>query len=292
MDTKPPDQELRRYVLGDLNPDEMDEIESRYPAPREFLHRLDEAADELCDDYVHGRLTQTEREKVEALSVSPAWRDRIEFAQALANGQVRSNSGTSSANTRVTPIERRFRIPPRVAELVAIAAGLVVLIGTPAALSQLRELRQQLDQRSREVDSARGEAQTANQQLEAERARSAELQRTVDRQSTVQYSLLPLRRAADSPVLSVPREAAFVRLQLALDPGVSVTNYRALLRDPAGSEVSGEQNRLETGPAATITLVVPAQAFAQNGQYQLTLQSIESGTARDLAVYTFRVNRR
>jgi anti-sigma-K factor RskA len=75
---------LRRYLLGELEGDELRRVEERLFLEDEFFNYLLAMEDELADDYVGGRLTPPERESFEKRFLStPERHQTLRFARAL-----------------------------------------------------------------------------------------------------------------------------------------------------------------------------------------------------------------
>ncbi|HUR80383.1 MAG TPA: hypothetical protein VM733_06435 [Thermoanaerobaculia bacterium] len=79
----PDDSLITRYLLGELPPDEQNELERRYFAETTLLDRIDAAEDELIDDYVRGGLTAEQRKHFETRFLTPQRVERVRMAEAL-----------------------------------------------------------------------------------------------------------------------------------------------------------------------------------------------------------------
>jgi hypothetical protein len=78
------EEELRRYLLGELPPEDHLSVEERLFLDGEYLLRLQAVEDELVDDYVYDELAESERERFEAHFLSkPERHDDLRFARAL-----------------------------------------------------------------------------------------------------------------------------------------------------------------------------------------------------------------
>src|SRR5262249_6833240 len=84
MTPQPPDVELlKRYLLGLISPQGQAEIEGRLQDPlyRDYLEAIE---DELIDDYLGGRLTVEQRDRLENHYLnSPDRREKLELARSL-----------------------------------------------------------------------------------------------------------------------------------------------------------------------------------------------------------------
>lgn len=76
--------ELRKYLLGELSPEEQVSVEARLFLDDEYLSQLNVVEDELIDAYVYKELAPGERAQVEARLLSkPGRREDLSIARAL-----------------------------------------------------------------------------------------------------------------------------------------------------------------------------------------------------------------
>jgi hypothetical protein len=83
---KQPDDEteLRRYLLGELTPEELAQVKERLFLDSDYFRQLQAAEDELIDDYIYEELSTAERGRFETyFLVQPGRRKDIRIAQAL-----------------------------------------------------------------------------------------------------------------------------------------------------------------------------------------------------------------
>src|SRR5918912_2138269 len=84
MERSNTDQNIRRYLLGDLAGAEQQQLEESLFKGGELFEELLIAEDEIVDEYVAGRLTQSERERFEQHFLStPERLQKLRFARAL-----------------------------------------------------------------------------------------------------------------------------------------------------------------------------------------------------------------
>ena len=80
------DDQIRRYLLGDLPEPEEREIEIAYFRDPDLLARLELARDDLADDYAAMRLSPADREKFERRILATAEGvEQVAIARALRN---------------------------------------------------------------------------------------------------------------------------------------------------------------------------------------------------------------
>jgi hypothetical protein len=79
------DGRLGRYLMGDLPPDEEERLELEYLGSDEALALVQEAEDDLIDDYARARLSPADARRFEErLLPRPGMAERVAFARALA----------------------------------------------------------------------------------------------------------------------------------------------------------------------------------------------------------------
>ena len=136
---------IRRYLLGRLSEDELDQLEERMMADNEFFDRVLLAEDEMIEDYVHDELSASDRGGFEASFLStPEGRQQVAFAKALskyvkddapgldAGGQVdeepvRKERTAEGPRANVRPLAWWRR--PDVVPYFKMAAAVVIVIG-------------------------------------------------------------------------------------------------------------------------------------------------------------------
>jgi len=296
-----PDQDdterLHRYLLGSLSAAEGDAVEAAYLAGDDAFRRLLAAEEELIDAYVAGALSETDRRRFEEhFLASPARRERVAFARALARLPPAETS--SAAATRAPAVPTRPR--PRHLAWAGLAAALMLaLLGSAGLLIRSRAL-------STELARARAEQEAAAERSRLADRRTAELQTQVGRLSeelaqtrstaagaVVVAVLAPgLEREGARPSLRLPPRAETVRLRLLLEED-SHTRYAATLQTPDG-DVLASVRGLPSGPAAkgrAVDLALPAAVLA-DGTYVVELKGITRGGGTEgVASYQLRVLR-
>jgi hypothetical protein len=85
MEVDGTDGRLGRYLLGDLTPEEDEQVEIEYLAGDEATALVQEAEDDLVDDYARGRLSPRDARRFEERLLSrPGMPGRVAFARTLA----------------------------------------------------------------------------------------------------------------------------------------------------------------------------------------------------------------
>lgn len=315
------EQLIVRYLLGDLPEDEQARLEDRAFAEREYLRHIEDAENDLIDEYVRGALTETKRRQFETRFLASAERrKKVEFARALARiiptPEAAPKSATAAWWERLTAFLHGWN--PVLQFSMAVAALLLVISvvwlftltrGLRSELAQL-QTQQQAEQQARQQQLEALRQQTASErtrnadltaQLERERTHSQELARQLERQQTSETSpplfaslFLPpgiARGSAESLKLTIPARAQTARLQVGLERGDDFKSYRIELRAAQGQPVWA-QDRLQPQTARAgrvIRLAVPVSKLSA-GQYELTLKGVTSAQqTEEVRYYYFEV---
>jgi anti-sigma factor RsiW len=296
-----PDQDdterLHRYLLGRLSAAEDDAVEAAYLAGDEAFRRLLAAEEELIDAYVAGALSEADRRRFEEhFLASPARRERVAFARALARLPPAETSSAAATQAPAAPTRPR----PRHLAWPGLAAALMLaLLGSAGLLIRSRAL-------STELARARAEQEAAAERSRLADRRTAELLTQVGRLSeelaqtrstaagaVVVAVLAPgLEREGARPSLRLPPRSETVRLRLLLEED-SHTRYAATLQTPDG-DVLASVRGLPSGPAPkgrAVDLALPAAVLA-DGTYVVELKGITRGGGTEgVASYQLRVLR-
>ena len=135
--------EVRRYLLGELEEAEQERIELRLLTDPAFGEEFDTVVDELTDQYVRDELTVDERKRAEEHFLStPERREKLEFATELLSqadakrGERAERSQVAAVRPIVAPATpslldqiRAFWRRPSLAQGGLIAAVLLVVVG-------------------------------------------------------------------------------------------------------------------------------------------------------------------
>lgn len=315
---------IARYLLGELSEEQQVEIEDRAFADREYLASITAVENDLIDEYVRHELSDADRRKFESRFLASAERrKRVEFAKALARVEpVVEKTVVHEWSWRESLYGFISGLNPA-AKFAFAAAMLIILVGGAWLLTMTLRLRSQLTQLQAENQSKQNQRQALEQQIEAERRRSEELnarlnqekqQREQSDESLRQLSepadptnppprpviasltLLPgiSRGGGDKPSLVMPGDARLVRLNIGIDPEEQYKNFAVELRTAAGRQVWTRENlpaRNRSG-ARAIGLTLPASVL-KSGEYELRLSGLkEGGEAEDIGFYYFDVKKR
>jgi anti-sigma-K factor RskA len=317
---------IAQYLLGELPEDQQVEIEDRAFSDTDYLATITAVENDLIDEYVRGELSATDRQRFESRFLASAERrKRVEFAKAL--GAVVSESTAPGKNVVQTETRWSWReslyaflsgLNPA-ARLAFVATSILVVIGAAWLFVETQRLRRQVTQLQAEKQAG----QNAQQALEAEQKRNAELNARLDqekqqreqtdeslRQLTerpeatnpapppviASLTLLPglARGGGQKPTLDLSNDAHLVRLQIGIDPEEQYKSFAVELRTLAGRQVWNRENlaaRTRRGSRA-IGLTLPATVL-KSGEYELRLRGLtEGGGSEDVGFYYFNVRKK
>jgi hypothetical protein len=322
---------VSRFLLGELTEENRLQFEERFFKDDRFYEQVLAIQEELADDYVHNKLSRTERTHFENVFLqSPRRRQRVEFAAAFT----RALEGTPSL-TKAEPVttwwESLFSfINPkglRLTTALASAAAVLVLAGAIWLFVENRRLASDVEQARAEKESLlqqstlnEAEAEQKRQELERDIAalrlqgremesaiqqkqRELEgLQRikttvrsTADASSIATFILPPgLTRSTDEPEkLIVPTAVRSMQLQLDLEREEDFQSYTVELRTARGNLVWSKSGipLKKTGYGRAVLVTIPAK-LVPNGEYELTLKGSDRGNVQAVGYYYFIALRR
>jgi hypothetical protein len=142
--------ELRRYLLGELEPEEQIAIQERLFLDSKYLLRLQAIEDELVDDYVYDELTTSERERFETHFLSqPGRQDDLRVAKALKS-YISSESPSEASplasrpptTAKISFLHFMFRHRPVVSFSLAASALLILTAAIWLAVVSVRRENQ------------------------------------------------------------------------------------------------------------------------------------------------------
>jgi hypothetical protein len=266
------EQNIRRYLLGELVEAERQRLEESLLTSSELFEELLIVEDELVDEYIKGRLTDGERESFEKHFLSTPERiEKLKFARAF-NKHLTAATATESAQRAplVDPHSSSWKqwfptlLRTRDAGL-SLALTMALMLGVLAGLWNIIR-----SDRAPEVAANRGTSST----------------------NLYAITLTPgaVRDAGEMKRVVIPATADTVQLQLELAT-TEYESYRAALQTDEGREVfTGDRLKAESaGSVKIIALTFPAKLLT-NGDYQVKLSGINAnGNLEDTGRYYFRV---
>ncbi len=330
MNDRPDENQLIRYLLGELPEAEKARIEDRLFADDDFFEYLQAIKTELSDDYVSGALTGPERKRFEqrVLSLTEG-RQLLNLAVALQS--VSPGASVRGSHQSAIPAESftlwqsllAWLRTPGSALRLAAAATLILMIGGAWFITETGRLRGQLERAGLEREAAQRQQQELQQQVAKQRDLGDKLQEELqsirqERDKLQKDSArLPQPEAAkpsarSNPILSfilspglirgtdeplrvvIPRHKRLAQLQLDLEGDGPYKGYRAELRTARGNLIWSQDvaSARSTSLGKAVLLRLPADVLT-TGEYELTLKGVTNqGKLQDVNYYYFSVLKR
>jgi hypothetical protein len=319
------EDQIVRYLLGDLPEQAQVEIEDRAFQDKQYLQSIVAVEDDLIDEYARGELSDSERRRFEQRFLSSQERRRkVEFARALAivttelarPERESFPARAPAASGRPGALAAFLRgLNPAVGFALAASVLLILIGGSWLFVENLR-LRSELAELGREQESREQRRQALEQQLAEERARADEtaarlerergqelarqLERAVGESTTrpappaiASLALLPgvSRSGGARSKLVIPQATGQARLQIGIEPEDEYSRFSVELRAQAGQQVWAEDNlrpRAIRG-GRVVVLNLPANIL-QNGKYELVLKGVTGERSfEEIGYYYFEV---
>lgn len=329
------------YLLGVLPEAELERFEQRYLEDETLFEELQEIEDELIDDYVGGALTAEQQAQFEQYFLrSPQRREKLEFARAMteraaawktenettssqssipALGDTAELDQTTEATGKVLPFKAWARPVSTWRQWAAIAAAVLIAVGSGMLWLRNRELRRQLiaaDANSarlrQEAEALSARSAETNAQLSAEQQQTQkleeqleQLQKSISAEAArkvvvtamlgVEYLVRGTRGDAEKRVktLEIPANTRMVRLGVEFEKSRFET-FKITLRRSEGGTVwtrGGLKARM-VGNKQSITLAIPTENLTA-GNYEVIVSGVPAdGPAELVGRYFIRVMRR
>jgi hypothetical protein len=295
---------VRRFLLGELSPGEQAEVEEQAFVDSERFAFIQEAADDLIDEFLYDDLSTTEKERFEHYFLSqPGRREDLKIAQAL---QKHVTQLTASAHEQ--PREARSLLDWLKSHVtllrlsLAAAVLVIVTIGVWLAVSILRQNRPAPIQVQKQTPQsptpanndleAPKEVATSPKQKENQPKPPPSNQPPAPVYSFVLIPVGPVRGESNITTVQLPSASAIARLQLPLIGDSSYRSYQASLIRDDGKVIRKWKDLGARGSefGRAIQINVPGDLFERQQRYRVLLRGISSdGSAHDLSNYHFKV---
>jgi len=325
------EQLMTRYLLGSATEEQCVEVEERFLRDAEYLKQLLALECEIIDDYARGEMPEPERRRFERRALAaPQGREQVARARKLQAQLDRVTSEGRAASEEREPapliagpreslrikLRSRLFMPAPVLRYGMTAVASLLLLGGLWLLREALLSRQRIAQLTAERDAAllneknlqerlagkqkelTSQLENDKRQLDAERLRSAKMQRILD-QSTppptpggdfVELALTSgiERNSGEPRRLRIPIGVRMVKLQLELDPSVNHRGYRVELNTAGGAHVWGQAGLTarQTDWGRFVTLMISARAL-QAGEYELILRGSTNEREGEVAGYYY-----
>lgn len=284
---------IRAYLLGGLDEESRERIESRFMTDPDFKEVVLLVEDELFEDYAFGTLPPQEREDfARRFTSDPRHAQKLRLIEGLkgrAEAEDRGGLAGDVTGRRRAPFWRRwlpgsarFRGSPRTLKLAFAAA--VLMLGSLLIL--------EVSQRGRWRRDSREDIERELARLNAP-ADSGGAQYSGAGLYTLTLSPVQTRGAGDAPVIAVAGDEGLMQLRMTPLRG-GRQSYRASVQEVSGAELFAVGGlRPDNSEGETVVLYVPVK-FLPPGDYLLRLAGLPGGGGRDedASEFYFRVVRR
>jgi hypothetical protein len=252
---------LRRYVLGGLPESARSDLEEQLVTEPDVFEALGVVEDELIEEYLDGTGTELDRGAFERhFLTSPQRQARLRLAKSLRK---HASQGMAAATARPQPVSGAGRWQPA---WLALAAALVL--------------------------SLAGNVWLANRSAQPMPAAvSVPGSEPGGTGPTFTLATGLLRSGGSLTRVSVPSDAAVVRLRLELPPADSYPTYRATVLDEDGTEVwTVAKLRVQDADTSAVVVAVPTELLSR-GDYQVRLSGQkDEGEPEIVGTYAFRIS--
>jgi hypothetical protein len=301
MDLRTKDEAvLRKYLLGDMSPEEQEEIEFWLMSNENAYDLLEAAEDDLIDDSLAGRLTTRDLDRFQNhFLVAPERHRKLQFSRSCR----RAVDAAAQRAPVVLPSRPGLLdvLRYRPAFVYAVSALIVILLaGTVWSslkiVEQQRELRSataQLADIGRDRDDLKrrlDETQAATRALQA----ATPPTKLPEAPVLLAMNLVPgiTRSSNEIPTLKLTANASAVRFSLALlDDNFTVYRVSLLNADSRQIWTENKVSSTDTRDGKVIVFTVPTQVLS-TGDFSFNLLGVpDSGTPESVARYYFRAVR-
>ena len=158
------DTQLKRYLLGELTPEESGRVEERLFLDGDYFQHFKAAEDELIDEYLYGDLSADEQVRFEGHFLKePGHRESLRVARALRRYLSKKKSPdvepireTVRNEPRPSPVTNFFGLlwgrHPALASGLSLAAGLLLLVGVGLWLTGVLQRREVPEPQARRIE--------------------------------------------------------------------------------------------------------------------------------------------
>jgi hypothetical protein len=277
---------LRRYLLGELAPDEELKVEERLISDDNYIEQLEVIEDELIDNYARDDLNPQEREKFKKhFLVTPERRSKLHLANLLFR-----RVGEEAVVTAPPPgILERFRrslvtFPLKPALSAALA---IIVIGGSLLIVKVRQLQVRIAQLQAQQTTI------AEQQTTGRNGKAAQTGQPPS--PSIPLALTPslVRDTGKIERLILPSSVSQVVLLLRL-PANEYQSYRAVVfQIDERVEILTQEiaTNVTIGGEKWVVFALPSSKLSI-GDYQVKLSgAISKGEFEDIGKYPFQVRK-
>lgn len=284
---------IRRFLLGELDEREREQIEGRFISDSRFRENVLVVEDDLVEDYLEDCLAVDEKEKFVANFLGlPRQRRKVRIAKSVkeyVRAEVAARSASEREELQPVPDRRRYfdwlRARKRIL-LIPVAAALT--IGIVFGVIWLAEL-----QRLKTLNAQEQSRRLAIEHELAELNALSSSGQTTPANQVFSVALLPIsvRAAGAQTKLSPPADATVALLWLVL-AGREYPSYQAVLQKVGTKDQFTIPNlHVENGPGGRLIPVRIPTHLLTRGLYHLRLTGVadENGKLVQAGDYDFMV---
>lgn len=319
-----------RYLFGELDASERDQLEDLIFSDDDTALYFEALEKDLIDEYVNEEMSGALRLRFEQkYLVSEDRRERVRMArivgkQLFKERPVETATAVQVKRTFLQTLSDVLRLPAP-----ALAGGLAVLllliIGGWFLLSSSQDQSEiAQDNRNSEVppptqepapqnlpdaskDEPGGEVHMPNTNSDPgrtghgtndHRPENRKQEKAGDNTSVPEprifvATLLPITRSGERPVLTIPNDAAYVRLSIVHDDLTPYVAYRVELRNSAGEEIHVREVRAQGRRGSRPVMLSLPSSKLPSGSYEVVLSGVnEVNGVEPIKFYNFTVNRK
>jgi hypothetical protein len=284
---------MTQYLLGELSPEEMLQIETEYFCDDNNFESIQALEDQLVRDFIRGEMAPDLYRRFQArYRSSPELAEKIEFAQAVFSGcrnlreEERQRAVAAHQRTLLSTLRELFNFD---VPAFQYAAAAVALLGVGLGYYQWT--------RAARLKSDLAQFQDQNKSLAQQKSALDRALANVPKAPPLvaSFVLMPgVSRDQSKPtVLAVPAGLDSVEFKLPLPPGITYPSFRVVLQRVSGAQVSLQ----DLSPSALVDkgramkLGVPS-ASLKAGQYLLFIKGLNGrGEYEDVQYYAFGVEK-
>jgi hypothetical protein len=304
------DELLIRYLLGELDEKEQEDVEEQYISNPEFFEELVAVEDDLIDAYAEGGLSQERRARFEDhFLISPERKTRVGFAEAWMNYV----SGQSVGAEKPSAVKEKgflsfLRAAASPSPLLAAAVVLITILAGGLTLEILR-LRSNIARAELETAALQRQNEDLASQIDEAKNRSLELAGRLENEQTggglqksdrvdqvsseiVSFFLVPglVRGTGDTRKNVIPKGTRMINLNLSFEDR-QYESYDVSITTVDGRETwrKSDIKPQSRNGGKSVTVRVPSGSFATN-DYIVNL--IGTGSNDKIARYFFSVTKK
>lgn len=259
------DAALRQFLLGDVDDEERQRLESLFVTDAQARERILIAEQDLVEDYLEDSLTAADKEKfVSVYGSTPEQRRKLRINKAIKDWAAGEQKATVSpaASSFWGRLSARLGLKPMF--VIPVAATVVIAIVT--ALVWLNSRNEERNQRA-----------ALNQEI-ARLNEPESLRETPSGLAVLRLQPGSLRGVATQEELVKNAGTQIVELQLAWNQPTRYPSYQATIRRVSSNESFTTPPLHPENDGRTIRLRIPAR-FLTRGLYQIELSGIDAGAS-------------